>query len=421
MGDVRACGDGFDRRLLIPPDHDDDVPVVDDQQDMFLLFPARPSFKKRRFSNPVAAFLSPDPDKEIEVRTLSQKMRLFPASSVYEISVLVMEQERQQHGKVVGKACSVGEELKCKKQKKDFLKKQESVDAIIATEQERQIKVRNDASKSTPVIGQDTAPTICECTFAGFMKCNPTIFRGVKGAIKLQRWFEKTESVFWNHICEKTEISNSRLLRLPVEEIQCSEHSLTWKIKEYDIIAYTKRFNELALMCPRMVEPERVKVNAYIRGLMDNIKDRNKRILEGKKRKWENLQGGSSSGKGNQRDNSCQALQNNQNQDYRQLNKLTVKNRYPLPRIDDLFDQLQGSSVSRPLRVGAAPEDAQTETKLTSKKIRITMVSKRRRSFSNGEAEVMYATDLSGTEERMFRGVIVNASLKVNSQVDAKE
>ncbi|GKA11601.1 putative reverse transcriptase domain-containing protein [Tanacetum coccineum] len=31
--------------------------------------------------------------------------------------------------------------------------------------------------------------------------------------------------------------------------------------------------------------------------------------------------------------------------DYRELNKLTVKNRYPLPRIDYLFDQLQGSSV----------------------------------------------------------------------------
>ena len=27
--------------------------------------------------------------------------------------------------------------------------------------------------------------------------------------------------------------------------------------------------------------------------------------------------------------------------DYRELNKLTIKNRYPLPRIDDLFDQLK--------------------------------------------------------------------------------
>ncbi|GKE88026.1 putative reverse transcriptase domain-containing protein [Tanacetum coccineum] len=31
--------------------------------------------------------------------------------------------------------------------------------------------------------------------------------------------------------------------------------------------------------------------------------------------------------------------------DYRELNKLTVKNCYPLLRIDDLFDQLQGSGV----------------------------------------------------------------------------
>nr|GEZ23132.1 putative reverse transcriptase domain-containing protein [Tanacetum cinerariifolium] len=29
--------------------------------------------------------------------------------------------------------------------------------------------------------------------------------------------------------------------------------------------------------------------------------------------------------------------------DYKELNKLTIKNRYPLPRIDDLFDQLQGA------------------------------------------------------------------------------
>ena len=31
--------------------------------------------------------------------------------------------------------------------------------------------------------------------------------------------------------------------------------------------------------------------------------------------------------------------------DYRSLNKNTVKNRYPLPRIDDMFDQLQGAKV----------------------------------------------------------------------------
>ena len=31
--------------------------------------------------------------------------------------------------------------------------------------------------------------------------------------------------------------------------------------------------------------------------------------------------------------------------DYKELNKVTVKNKYPLPRIDDLFDQLAGSVI----------------------------------------------------------------------------
>ena len=31
--------------------------------------------------------------------------------------------------------------------------------------------------------------------------------------------------------------------------------------------------------------------------------------------------------------------------DYRQLNKLTVKNKYPLPKIDNWFDQLKGVSI----------------------------------------------------------------------------
>jgi len=31
--------------------------------------------------------------------------------------------------------------------------------------------------------------------------------------------------------------------------------------------------------------------------------------------------------------------------DYRQLNKVTIKNRYPLPRIDDLMDKLVGAEV----------------------------------------------------------------------------
>ncbi|GJU69698.1 putative reverse transcriptase domain-containing protein [Tanacetum coccineum] len=43
--------------------------------------------------------------------------------------------------------------------------------------------------------------------------------------------------------------------------------------------------------------------------------------------------------------------------DYRELNKLTVKNHYPLPRIDDLFDQLQGSSVYSKIDLRSGSKD----------------------------------------------------------------
>nr|GFA91814.1 hypothetical protein [Tanacetum cinerariifolium] len=87
-------------------------------------------------------------------------------------------------------------------------------------------------------LGQVVAPAVRECTFVGFMKCNPTAFHGTEGVVELLRWFEKTESVFGISECVKGK----------------------------------KVVNELALMCSRMVEPERVKVDAYIRGLTDNIK-----------------------------------------------------------------------------------------------------------------------------------------------------
>nr|GFD42138.1 hypothetical protein [Tanacetum cinerariifolium] len=44
------------------------------------------------------------------------------------------------------------------------------------------------------------------------------------------------------------------------------------RVKEMDISSYTTHFNELAILCPGMVPTERKKVEAYIRGLSENIK-----------------------------------------------------------------------------------------------------------------------------------------------------
>ncbi|GJW95463.1 hypothetical protein Tco_0175135 [Tanacetum coccineum] len=52
------------------------------------------------------------------------------------------------------------------------------------------------AGRSGGVGCQVRAPTVCECTFTRFMKCNPTVFYGIEGAVELCQWFKKTEMVF---------------------------------------------------------------------------------------------------------------------------------------------------------------------------------------------------------------------------------
>ncbi|GKA42018.1 hypothetical protein Tco_0734678 [Tanacetum coccineum] len=132
--------------------------------------------------------------------------------------VLVGIKELPQLRKLVEKLGNTEDKVECKKFKRELEEARimppkfapmtkaaicrmikESVDAAIAAERARQANVKNDASGFGPVRGQDTAPVIRECTFAGFMKCNPTVFCGVEGAVELRRWFEKTESVFYNN------------------------------------------------------------------------------------------------------------------------------------------------------------------------------------------------------------------------------
>ncbi|GKE21096.1 putative reverse transcriptase domain-containing protein, partial [Tanacetum coccineum] len=202
----------------------------------------------------------------------------------------------------------------------------ESIDA----ERARHANAGNDARGSGLVRGQDAAPAARECTFAGFMKWDPITFHGTEGAVELRRWFKTTESVFGISEC-----ADGKKVKFAVATLQGP--SLTWwnaKVATMDLETVnqmpwtemkqlmTAELNELALMCPRMVEPKREKVYAYIQGLTDNIKGevtssrpanlneavhmahklmeqksqaRDERILDGKKRKWESLQSGKSS------------------------------------------------------------------------------------------------------------------------------
>ncbi|GKA42811.1 putative reverse transcriptase domain-containing protein [Tanacetum coccineum] len=165
----------------------------------------------------------------------------------------------------------------------------ESVDAAIAAERARHANVRNDAIGSRPAMGQDAAPAVHECTFAGFMKCNLTAFHG-----PVLTWW------------------NAKIATMGLETVNQMPWTEMKQLMTAEFCPIEERFNELALMYPRMVKPERVKVDAYIRGLTDKIKGevtsskpvnlneavrmahklmgqksqaRDERILEGKKRK----------------------------------------------------------------------------------------------------------------------------------------
>nr|GEW35615.1 hypothetical protein [Tanacetum cinerariifolium] len=176
-----------------------------------------------------------------------------------------------------------------------------------------------------------TAPEITGCTYITFMKCEPHPFKGTEGVVGLCQWFEKLESVFQISDCKEmdkvkfatatlqgraltwwngriasmgidaangtlwTEVRNwmteefcprSVLQRLEQElynlklkgtyidgVLQRLEQELyNLKLKGTYIDGYTNRFHELSLLCPRMVEPEQVKVEQYIRGFSKNIR-----------------------------------------------------------------------------------------------------------------------------------------------------
>ncbi|GJW99222.1 retrovirus-related pol polyprotein from transposon TNT 1-94, partial [Tanacetum coccineum] len=127
-------------------------------------------------------------------------------------------------------------------------------------------------------------PEITGCTYVTFMKCDPQPFKGTKGAVGLCQWFEKLESVFRISDCkerDKVKFATATLQGEKVDDrgicprsvLQRLEQELyNLKLKGTYIDGYTNRFHELALLCPRMVEPEQVKVEQYIRGLSKNIR-----------------------------------------------------------------------------------------------------------------------------------------------------
>ncbi|GJW87642.1 putative reverse transcriptase domain-containing protein [Tanacetum coccineum] len=119
------------------------------------------------------------------------------------------------------------------------------------------------------------APKITGCTYITFMKCNLQPFKGTEGRA-LTWWNGRTASMgidaanstLWTEV--RKWMTEEFCPRSVLQRLEQELYNL--KLKGTDIDGYTNRFHELALLCPRMVEPEQVKVEQYIRGLSKNIR-----------------------------------------------------------------------------------------------------------------------------------------------------
>nr|GEY01165.1 putative reverse transcriptase domain-containing protein [Tanacetum cinerariifolium] len=147
------------------------------------------------------------------------------------------------------------------------------------------------------------------CSYIDFMQCQPLNFKGTEGIVGLSQWLKNMESVFYISGCaiyNQVKFATCTLLGVtltwwnghvrtlgheaanamtwgtlkkkmtdkycPKGEIKKLEIKLwNFRVKENDVSSYTKRFQELALMCTKFLVDETEKVDKYISGLPDNI------------------------------------------------------------------------------------------------------------------------------------------------------
>ncbi|GKA50534.1 reverse transcriptase domain-containing protein [Tanacetum coccineum] len=190
---------------------------------------------------------------------------------------------------------------------------QHSIDDALATyDANRNSRNGNgdgDGSHDSRSSGRRMSHTTRGCTYKEFLNYQPLNFKGTEGAVGLAHWFEKMESVF--HISNGTvecqvkyatctllggaltwlnshirtvghdaayEMPWMTLIKMmtenyyPRSEIKKLEIEL-WNLKvlSTDVVSYTQRFQELALLCARMLPEESERVKKYIGGLPDSI------------------------------------------------------------------------------------------------------------------------------------------------------
>ncbi|GKE39199.1 hypothetical protein Tco_1462604, partial [Tanacetum coccineum] len=124
-----------------------------------------------------------------------------------------------------------------------------------------------------------TRPVARECIYQDFMKCQLLNFKGMKGVVGLIRWFEKIETVFHiSNYLEKYQVKYATCTLLDSALTWWNSHkrsvgteaafAMSWREL---IKLMAEVFEELTMMCTKMVPEEEDQVKKLIGGLPDNI------------------------------------------------------------------------------------------------------------------------------------------------------
>nr|GEU76260.1 putative reverse transcriptase domain-containing protein [Tanacetum cinerariifolium] len=257
----------------------------------------------------------------------------------------------------------------------------------VATALETQVATMENTNNANRIPELREAPVARKCSYKEFMSCQPFNFKGSEGAIGLIRWFKRTKSVFSRSNCIEDCKVKFAIGTLTEEALSWFDVviGMDWLSKNHAKILCDEKVVHIPIDVETlMIRGDRsktrlnliscIKTESYIsRGcqifkIQVVEKKSDKKRLEDISivKEFPNIFPEDLPGLPPELFNQLQELIDRgfirpstspwgapvlfvkkkdgtfrMCIDYRELNKLTIKNRYPLPMIDDLFDQLQ--------------------------------------------------------------------------------
>ncbi|GJR63637.1 reverse transcriptase domain-containing protein [Tanacetum coccineum] len=163
----------------------------------------------------------------------------------------------------------------------------------VAAALEAQAATMANIDNTTRNTRQRETPVARKYSYKEFMSCQPFNFNGTEGAVGVIRWFKQTEYVFSRSNCtedckvkfatgtlteEAYKITWSEFKKLlikkyyPRTEVKKMEdefYNLT--VKGNDLKTYIRRFQELAILCPKLVLNSEKLMEVFIGGLPKSI------------------------------------------------------------------------------------------------------------------------------------------------------